>query len=677
MQNYDEIKITGWTYKGFKTPDVSVNIEDKQDKKTNFTLFQMLSGIGKTTTLNLLRYCFYDLNKHLSKSEIQNIIEELRSRDPNIDHGEFEVQFKLNSTINYRIKIIFDYILKEINYESNSGDSGDKGYFPGHKMPDTLQRFITPEFVEKTFFDLRLANKLYNAESGETDRTIRKLCKIDYLEEISNSLEKYKIQFIKKNRGKLRDKDLKDKEKLFEKYKKLLAQVEEKAKKFKDKKYKLSKKLDEIKEEKTKIENDRRDIQNKIRNTQKTLDEKNENLRLAFEEAYDYLKNPMSINYEILNQFINFKEKLDAWQIPKSVGESFFQQLVDGEKCICGHEMTDKMKKTINDNKIFYLSDDIANILGPIKTAVYNFDKKDQNKAKNCFEDLIKKERESSIAQNEFYKVTSATDDEKYNQLTKDEHDTKNELKNITDWLDETYEKPFTPDEPHDTESKKTLNKRINNLEKEIEERSDAVELGDKIRKLKSLLEEVQEISLVKISKKIVEDVNKEVKRVLPLEKIYIDSIKNRITLKTDEGIRKTGASGGASRGQMARIAYLFLITLLNRPNLKFPFIVDSPVTDLDSIGREEIARSLSKILECQYIGLILDEEKSSFAETLENELNGNINYITAFNKDETYPKMINLAKEYNVDINKFNNGVVAYGKDFFYKFKGSDLVKK
>ena len=132
----------------------------------------------------------------LHNLEIQNIIEELRSRDPRIDHGEFEVQFKLNNSINYRIKIILDYMLKEISYETNSGT---KGFFPEHKLPESLKRFITPEFIEKTFFDLRLANKLYNAEAGETDRTIKKLCKIDYIDEISNSLGKYKIQFIKIN----------------------------------------------------------------------------------------------------------------------------------------------------------------------------------------------------------------------------------------------------------------------------------------------------------------------------------------------------------------------------------------------------------------------------------------------------------------------------------------------
>ena len=93
------------------------------------------------------------------------------------------------------------------------------------------------------------------------------------------------------------------------------------------------------------------------------------------------------------------------------------------------------------------------------------------------------------------------------------------------------------------------------------------------------------------ISKSIIEDINKEVKRVLPLEEIYVESIKNKITLKKLDGSSREKAS----RGQMARIAYLFLINLLNIPNLKFPFIVDSPVTTFDRIGRSEIARGLVK----------------------------------------------------------------------------------
>ena len=122
------------------------------------------------------------------------------------------------------------------------------------------------------------------------------------------------------------------------------------------------------------------------------------------------------------------------------------------------------------------------------------------------------------------------------------------------------------------------------------------------------------------------------------MEEIYVKSIKDKITLETPEGNQRSGAS----RGQMARIAYLFLINLLNRSNLKFPLIVDSPVTALDAIGRSEIAKGLVKDHTGQYIGFIFDVEKEQFAEVLQKELSNNINLITVFNKSEASQHMLN-----------------------------------
>ena len=51
----------------------------------------MLSGEGKTTTLKLLRNSLiYDINKRLNKSEIKNVIDEIKS-NTEISEGVFEV----------------------------------------------------------------------------------------------------------------------------------------------------------------------------------------------------------------------------------------------------------------------------------------------------------------------------------------------------------------------------------------------------------------------------------------------------------------------------------------------------------------------------------------------------------------------------------------------------------
>ena len=56
------------------------------------TLYQMLSGEGKTTTLQLLRNSFYDINTKLNKSEIKNIIEAIKSDNNEVSEGIFEVK---------------------------------------------------------------------------------------------------------------------------------------------------------------------------------------------------------------------------------------------------------------------------------------------------------------------------------------------------------------------------------------------------------------------------------------------------------------------------------------------------------------------------------------------------------------------------------------------------------
>ena len=667
MSDILELKITGWNYKGFKVPNININLEDPKGTR-NFTLFQMLSGEGKTTTLNLLRYSFYDINDHHSLGELKEIINTFRPDDITITKGIFEVSFKLNNKINYRIILNFDYSTSKINYSTIRGD-GD-GIVSGLVLPENLQRFITPEFINKTFFDLELAESLYDAESQETDKTIKKLSKLDYLDEISNNLESYKQAYIKTN-TKTKDNDLKDKIKNRENLLSQQKKIEAKAESKKIEKNKLTKEITEIKTiiQKISLENDK--IRDKVKNATDKLEEKNTQLRDSFENAYNCIKSPMSMNKELADELIEFENNLTKKRIPKAVGESFFEDLVESESCLCGHDMTKEMKNKIWENKSLFLEDDILNILNPIKSSIKKYDENEFKNLPEYFDNLIKHERESRIAKNEFEHVNQNTDNKYFNEQSKIFVLKERELKEINVWLNEVYSKPYSPSDDYNTESIKTITHRLAKLDDEIEIKAQAVKVSTKIRKLKELLKDVGIFSLDKISKTIIQNINKEVKRVMPLEPIYVESIKNKITLKTEDGIKRSG-NGGASRGQMARIAYLFLITLLNRPNLKFPLIVDSPVTALDTTGRTEIAKSLSKDFSGQYIGLLLDTERADFSDILEEELSSNINLITAFSKSEASVHMIKLAENYSVDTGEFLDGVVSYNKDFFNKFKGA-----
>lgn len=656
-----ELKITGWKYSGFKVPNVEVKIEDPGGKRY-FTLYQMLSGEGKTTTLNLLRNSFYDINKKLNATEIKAYIDSVRTDDNTIDQGIFEVNFKINNKTNYRVSVNFDYINNKISYTTNQGDRS--GYQEGLILPESISRFITPEFIDISFFDLEFTESLYVAQKQQTDRIIKKLCKLDYLDEVAKNLEIFLKEFRKKNQGKLASKDLEQDEMRSERLKKHFEEVEIKAQKQKDKRANLNKKIKDIKLQMEKIKNEKLDIKNKINKAKENLDLKNESLRESFELAFHSLKNPMTINNDLKNELLEFENNLTKKRIPKGVGEAFFDELIDSNECLCGHTMTNEMKSKIKESKNLYLDEENIAILNPIKTSIKNFE--GTQNVDEVFKNIIKFEREVNIAKNQYNSVYENTEDEKFNKYATESNEIEKELEKIDDWM-KNYEKPFSPNDPVDTECKKTLEKRIYELEESINKRSKAVEESRKIKLLKEWLEEIQINSLNKISKKIIEDINKEVKRVLPLEPIYVSNIKDKITLETEEGRSRSRASAG----QMARIAYLFLINLLNKSNLKFPLIVDSPVTALDGIGRKEIAEGLVKDHQGQYIGFIFDVEKQKFSEILEEKLKSNINLITVFNKSEASQHMTDLAIAHKINTDEFDNGVVSYNPEFFNKFEG------
>ena len=161
----------------------------------------------------------------------------------------------------------------------------------------------------------------------------------------------------------------------------------------------------------------------------------------------------------------------------------------------------------------------------------------------------------------------------------------------------------------------------------------------------------------------MVEKINKEIPRVMPFEKIFVKDIKDKITLE--------GKDSG-SAGQQARIAYLFLIKLLDRPNLNFPFIVDSPATAMDEVSREEIATTIATHLNNQYIGLILPNERLDFVDVLEKKTNDQVHLVLAFNTIEKETKnLIMLAEKHNVLRNENDNFIVSHNnKNFFWEFK-------
>jgi len=185
------VKILGWETKGLRIPDWKIDtiINDE-----NIALILMPSGMGKTTTLALLRYSFFDYSKIVTKSDI----EVLQSKNKKIKEGEFNLKLKINNS-KIRIQTIFNFENYTMSYKTTT--QATEGTVPGLKLPTELNKYIDQEYIEKTFFNLELVEDLF--KSSHAERSVRKLYKLDYLSDIKNLLFNYLKEQQSKSKAKV------------------------------------------------------------------------------------------------------------------------------------------------------------------------------------------------------------------------------------------------------------------------------------------------------------------------------------------------------------------------------------------------------------------------------------------------------------------------------------------
>lgn len=645
------VKILGWETKGLRIPDWKIDtiINDE-----NIALILMPSGMGKTTTLALLRYSFFDYSKIVTKSDI----EVLQSKNKKIKEGEFNLKLKINNS-KIRIQTIFNFENYTMSYKTTT--QATEGTVSGLKLPTELNKYIDQEYIEKTFFNLELVEDLF--KSSHAERSVRKLYKLDYLSDIKNLLFNYLKEQQSKSKAKVSNEKINQLTLKISKIEKQIDLINQE-----NNKNQLS--YEKLLDEKRKLEKEQKAIGNKnieIKNAIEKATAKQAECENALSKCYEIffnkIKNPMNLNSGFRNKLNNFVENLARLKIPKSVGESFFDDLIREKECVCGNHMNEQMIKKILQNKESILSEETWLILSNIKTKITNNNNLDFQDIGRSLDDISNAKRDLNISINKKDQIETSIDDTKYQEIRERLINIGIEVRELEIKFQEYNEKPDKYNDDVDAKSIRKLQALLEVTRAEYASATDTQKKNNQVNLLKNILNEVEEKTLREIIDELVKKINLEIPRVMPYEKILVKDINKKIELEGQES---------ASQGQLARIGYLFLITLLNRPNFNFPFVVDSPVTAMDDVSRKEIASTISDELKNQYIAFLLPTERDYFAEELQNKSKSKINFITAFNtfeKDSDH--LVDQAIKCNIPTTEFKNGVVGYGADFFYKFRG------
>ena len=122
-------------------------------------------------------YSFYNfLDDIQNKEERKKAFDALNNKENPNEKGEFKLFLKLNNNVNYTIALNFDFKNYKINYFTTRGDK--VGNEAGLNLPESLKDHISSEFIKKSFFNLELADELFDEQEKETDKTIINICKL-------------------------------------------------------------------------------------------------------------------------------------------------------------------------------------------------------------------------------------------------------------------------------------------------------------------------------------------------------------------------------------------------------------------------------------------------------------------------------------------------------------------
>ncbi len=633
---------------------------------SKYNFFQMQNGYGKTTTLTLLRHVFTGTLP--SKEEVldfkYNGSEEIE--DP--EHGYFKVTFNFDGDI-YEIKINFYFKPNNPSASFFTSSPMHKGMRSGWRPPlEFVHRFRNKkDFVELFIFNGELAKELNKSQGVKiVKNSILQVTNLHYLYAIvrgspevasdqnndnkqNNNADKdqNKINLLldKVWRDALNDLSVKYRKvgKGIDKVRDYLSATRETITLREKEQEEIEIRLDEISNISKSIQDQIKDLLIKSTNRSEDIEklefqfhESESKLKEVVKSTIDDLLNPhLIINH--IPHFRSFYSQIRKKKIPKSVGKSFFEEIIQSGTCVCGCELGSKEREHLERNKQDYLGDEILVLVKSMQSSIFEeidvgpIDELREgileafltyNRSRTELEDLKIEmlEKDGSDLQVEVRELESKID-----FLNRERFNLEKELEDITSTnrayiksnkLDSSVLKangePFRDIEKiKSCKNLKVLRQVKEKFENKIKELDEAktVEVGYEV------IKDTINIAIDKLMGEILETINTEVNNSFSkLHAIGGDHFKGSHTLKVGEGITILDPSGermtDVNHAAQLAAAYSYIHAMYKIGNINVPLIIDSPVTSFGLGVADNFSNVILSNQFSQVIGFITSMEK-------------------------------------------------------------------
>jgi hypothetical protein len=601
-----KVQILGWSYQGIRgVNNLEIDMHQREGNPYKATLIMMPNGTGKTTTLTLLRAIFNGEASNWDDVSVKSFDPKI----PGVDEGKFSVCLNIDDQ-NYLVELILDYFDGSASYKtSRTGITGGLQY--GHHLPQDVKDIFTKQFVKRFIFDGELAQNILNSNSDEAEKSIRYLYHINRLGDLRAKINRL-VELEQNQMAKTKTKTEQGLTGLRNKYDSLvrareilLEKINNTSKTISSKKNKHQKIVEQLTEN---LESDEKmsDLANKLRKEKANIT----NVVLEdTQKLLDQMRNPNLLNPTLAERLTSLSNKMQQLKLPKTMSRQFFEELAEQQVCICGRSIGEEEKNTIRSKAQEYLAEDQIGVINAIKSAVRDRHyipllETGINKLKNTIDERLRINRD--------WERLHILQEESGGSEIQKLQDEKRILEAEISDLENQYQQ-FTIKDPkyiydHNLAYNQNLSvceRNIKMAEEKLAEATDTLRFVKGSEKLKTYISEIEKLALKKLKRKIKDETNTMLSKIIRTEKIYVKEIGQYLILED-----KTGTSVG----QSLAIAYSYLGSLFHESTHQLPFVVDSPAGALDLGVRREVSKILPDLFD-QLIIFITSGEREGFTE--------------------------------------------------------------
>jgi DNA sulfur modification protein DndD len=604
-----QVLIRGWSARNLRGGLKQLDI-DLGEQPNRWTLIQMANGMGKTTTMTLLRQIF--TNEPLPPAQV------LEMRGGNETEGSFEARLLIDGKP-YRLGFEFDFRDGSVHRYTVRAEERDGGKDPGRILPPELADLLTPDFARLFVFDGELARTIRDMKQQTADNAIRALYRLGQISGLKGSIDKLvdleqrraaAMTSATEERGMTRLRNARDEA--------------TREKRRLEKEVRTTRTLlDERRADRDRLDAAVEERLSEDEGVRERLDDLNRReLLLKVEtnalggEALALIRQPPQVHPRIRERLQFLGGRLFELKLPETISTEFFQDLAAKDLCVCGRPLGHEDKEHILKHSHRYLAQDQISVINQMKLALREnpgdageFDAKIIQLGEKLVERQTLKSARDKI---ELERISEGDDDMERLRLQLAE------VKTEIERLESQYERLTT----RDTHRQRTL--RLNwqsNLpmcEAEEKERDDRLTVASNTRAfklkaetLKDLIVDFERRALARLRERIRLRTNEKLHQIAKTERLEVTRIAGGLEISGPD----SPAKAGVSEGQSLSVAYAFLTSLLSEAPYRLPFVVDSPAVSLDNVNRRQVGQIIPGFFD-QMIMFVISSEREGFAES-------------------------------------------------------------